>query len=308
MPDTAFTPLFGWAGTRVADEAWEQVGVEMPKFQIAGSSQSFAGQSFRAWEFARKVFGKDIDRVVQLTGDCVSRSSADVCEWIQCIEIANGDRESFKRILCSYNYATSRVLVGKNQLRGGAGSVGSWMAKAIQQYGLLADDFSGTPDYSGKLSDAWGDDKPYNGIKFNQFIDEGDNHPIRTVSRITKWDDLRDAICNGHLATISSNRGYAYKPDSDGFHRPSGSWSHQMGIVAISDNPSKSWVGISNQWGDMFGHLNDFETGEPWPIGMLRVRRDDFEKHHLTSSAECFVYSSFDGFPDRSSELTGLLI
>jgi hypothetical protein len=181
------------------------------------------------------------------------------------------------------------------------------MAKAIQKYGMLADDFADSPEYSGKLSDHWGDDKPYNGISFRTFIEEANDHLGYPGARITDWSQLRDGIINCYFGTIASNRGYAMKPDKEGYHRPSGSWSHQMSILAICDDPKNSWVGLGNQWGDVHGLVKDFETGEEWPRGMLRVRRDDFEKKHLTNGAECFLYSNIDGFQDNSEDLEGFL-
>lgn len=309
MPN--FDKLMGWGGIRLADKAWDKVGSTLPKFFIAGQSVSTEGKTFRAWDVWRKALkGADLEREIQETGDCVGSSMTTVIDGTQLIEIYTGDREKFEPVLTSYHYATSRVLIGENQLRGGAGSVGSWMAKAVQKYGVLKKKFKGCPAYSGKLSDKWGDGKDYNGIKFDDFIDEGDDHLIRACSRITDWSQLRDAIINGHLCTIASNRGYNMNPTGGarGFHRPSGTWAHQMSIVALSDDPKSSWVGIGNQWGDVHGRLIDLQNDEPWPPGMLRVERSDFERRHLTSSAECFVFSRFDGYPDQSDDLDGLLI
>lgn len=232
----------------------------------------------------------------------------DVVNANQLIEIARGDRELFRQTLISYVYAYSRVIVGKNQLKGGAGSVGSWMAKAVQEGGVLAADEKDVPAYSGKLSDTWGDDKKYDGKSFRDFLAAARQRLLKSAARVTTWSELRDGVINAHLGTIASNRGYRMKPDSSGFHRPSGTWSHQMSILALCDDPKKSWVAIGNQWGDQHGQIIDFETKEPWPPGVLRVEREDFEKKHLTRDAECFVYSNFDGFPDLSEDLEGLLI
>lgn len=299
----------GWAGIRLADQSWEAIGAEFPHFFIAGQTEPTQGKTFRAWDIWRKLFnGQDMIRVVQETGDCVGMSMTDVVNANQAIEIVRGDREKWRQTIDSYVYAYSRVIVGRNGLRGGAGSVGSWMAKAVQEGGVLPVDEPNVPSYSGRLSDTWGDDKKYNGVSFRDFIDSANDRLLRTVARIRNWSELRDAVINGHLGTIASNRGYKMKPDSSGFHRPSGSWSHQMSILGLCDDPKQSWVAIGNQWGDQHGRLIDFETQEPWPTGMLRVTREDFEAKHLTRDAECFVYSNFDGFPDQSEDLEGLLI
>lgn len=307
MTDVNFDHLMGWAGERWADNAWQDIGASFPQFKVAAATvPSSVGKTVRAWDIWRKVLGRDLARVVQETGDCVAASMNDVAMVQQCVDIFSGDRETFEPLLISYQYAHSRVIVGKNQLRGGAGSVGSWMAKTATGGGFLKALTPGVPSYSGKLSDRWGDDKDYNGITFRQFIDTADDHPLEKAIRVTSWTQLKDAVCNLNFGTIASDRGYEMKPKGGerGFHRPSGTWQHQMGILAISDE----WIGISNQWGDQHGRLVDLITGEPWPIGMLRVTREDFEKYHLKSSAECFVYSGFRGFVDNSDLLDGLLI
>ena len=303
---TNFDNLMGWAGPRWADKAWESIGSSFPQFKIVGQKSSSVGKTVRAWDVWRKVLGRDLNRVVQETGDCVGASMNDVAMTVQCVDIFSGDREQFEPLLISFQYAHSRVAVGKNQLRGGAGSVGSWMAKTATTGGFLQSTTPGVPPYSGKLSDRWGDDKDYDGITWRQFADQADDHPIDKSARITTWEALKDAVCNLNFGTIASNRGYEMKPRGGdrGFHRPSGTWSHQMSILAISDD----WVGIGNQWGDQHGRLVDLETGELWPPGMLRVTREDFEKKHLTRSAECFVFSGIKGFVDNSDLTDGLLI
>ena len=65
--------------------------------------------------------------------NCVAASADDIVELTQCVQIlVNGG--TFKPIYNPFHYATGRVLVGKNQLRGGAGSMGSWQAKALELY------------------------------------------------------------------------------------------------------------------------------------------------------------------------------
>lgn len=303
---TNFDNLMGWAGVRHADKAWQEIGASFPQFKIVGQKSSSVGKTVRAWDVWRKVLGRELDRIVQETGDCVAASMNDVSMTQQCVDIFGGDREQFQPLLISFQYAHSRVIVGKNQLRGGAGSVGSWMAKTATTGGFLTTNTPGVPSYSGKLSDRWGDDRDYDGITFRQFMDIADDHPIEKSARVTDWQSLKDAVCNLNFGTIASNRGYETKPRGGerGFHKPSGSWAHQMSILAISDE----WIGIGNQWGDQHGRLIDLETGEPWPPGMLRVTRSDFEKYHFTRDAECFVFSGIRGFVDNSDLTNGLLI
>jgi hypothetical protein len=43
--------------------------------------------------------------------------------------------------------------------------------------------------------------------------------------------------------------------------------------------------------------LKDFDTGVDLPIGVLRVRRKDAEKH--IRAGETFAFSNFEGFPEQ---------
>lgn len=308
MPD--FTNLQGWAGPATADKAWAKHGDSLPKFFIAGQAHPTQGKTFRAWDVCRKLFdGKDIVRTIQESGDCVGMAMVDVINAIQAIQIVLGNRDKFMPVLCSFIYAHSRVIVGKNELKGSAGAVGSWMAKTVSLGGSIGiTEDPRIPEYSGKLSDTWGDDKKHAGTSFRDFLPLAGDNLMGSAARIQTWSELRDGVINAKLGTIASNRGYAMKPNKDGFHQPSGSWCHQMSILALCDDPKLSWVGLGNQWGDVHGTLTDFETGERWPSGMLRVERSAFEKKHLTQDAECYLYSTFSGFPDETEALSGMLI
>lgn len=288
--------LQGWGGYDKAQEAWSMIGSEFSPFFITGQQKSTEGSTFRGWEAARKVLGKDLDCPAQETGDCVAVAATNLMNLTQLIEIAAGEQEKFKRLFSPYSYAIGRCLIGKNQLKGrGAGSIGSWQAFAIQKYGVLPAETEGLPSYSGQLADTWGDDKG----GWRKFIETGDDHKINTVSKINSWTQLVDALSNGYLCTIASDIGFEYKARSDGFHKRRGSWAHQMGIWGISDDKKKPWVAIHNQWGDRHGQLRDFATDELWPSGMIRSRPEGIEE--AFKRGEVYAYSGFDGFPDRSN-------
>lgn len=284
--------LFGLAG---CDD--ELAGAE---FFIAGQEAGTQGGTFRAWDIHRKLIGEDLFTEAQETGDCVAVSAADLVEAIQLIEIANGEAEEFHPVFAPYLYAAGRVAIGKNRLRGGAGSIGSWQAKAVAEYGALRADMEGVPTYSGKLADSWGDDKSRGGSTWQDWVDYADDHTIRKWAHVKNWDQLVAAIANGHLCTMASNLGFNMVASSDGYHRQRGSWSHQMGIWGISDDRKKPWVAIHNNWGDVHGRIFDFETDLVWPVGMLRVRPKDIEK--AFRDGEVIAWSGFNGYIDRRKE------
>jgi hypothetical protein len=82
---------------------------------------------------------------------------------------------------------------------------------------------------------------------------------------------------------------------SDGFFHYSTHWGHQMCIIGVDDDPSDPYGAILNSWGDVFGVIKDFKTGDVWPKGTLRVRKKDILS--ILSEQDSFAYSALDGFP-----------
>jgi len=270
-------------------------------FFIAGQTETGAGKSARIWELFSKVTGHDPDLTPQPTGNCVAASADDVIEGTQCVEIAAGEREKFHPVYNPYHYATGRVLIGKNRLRGGPGSIGSWQAEAIKQYGVIANDQDGLPAYTRANVDAWGDDRKASGKSFRDYLEQGGERLIRATALVDAWDLLRDGLFNLYLATIANNRGYTMKPGSDGYHHASGSWSHQRSLWGYSEEgPERDhWVAIKNQWGDVHGEVRD-PQGNVWPRGFLIVPLQEFITKDLgMRGTECIIYSKFDGWPEQ---------
>ena len=288
--------LFGLADDFLAGHD-ELAGAE---FFVAGQQVGTKGGTFRAWDIHRKLIGEDLFTEAQETGDCVAVASGDLIEALQLIEIASGEAEEFHPVFAPYLYAAGRVAIGENRLRGGAGSIGTWQAKAVAKYGALRADMEGVPKYSGGLADSWGDDRSAGGSKWQDWIDYADDHTIRKWAYIKNWDELVAAITNGHLCTMASNLGFDMTAGRDGFHRQRGSWAHQMGIWAICDDPKNRWVGIHNNWGDVHGRLKDFETGEDWPVGMIRSKPEGISS--AFRNGEIIAWSGFNGFIDRRKE------
>lgn len=291
MPSFDTSKLCGWAGPRQANAAWRRLAASFSPFQIVGAGRVSSRNTLRLWDFTRKVLGRDTENYRQLTGDCVAFGAKNAVEYVECVEIAQGDRESFEPIFPSYFYGTSRILVGGGRLRGKGGSLGSWMAKAVVEHGCLRSDFPGVPKYSKSIAQPWGDDQRH----FEQFLEEGRLHPIKSAARITSWEALVAAVTNGYPCTIASNAGYNSELDRDGFNRRGPTWPHQMCVTAISDDSTKPWAGLLNSWGEKaHAPITDFETGDPWPKGMLRITKRDMSS--MIASGECFAYSQFDGF------------
>lgn len=298
--------LCGWPGIKVADDAWEKISSEFSSFFIAGQTVARQEQTRKWWDIYKEITGLDPDLIPQPTGNCVAAAAADVVQGIQAIEIKAGDRQEFKEVFNPYHYATGRVLIGQNRLRGGAGSLGSWQADAIKKYGVLRRDADNLPAYNKANVDAWGDGKNINGVgAFSDFNEVAAERVCGSAARVSALNQILDALDNGYLCTIAASFGYNMTATggAKGFHRRNRSgWNHQMSLWGYCLR--KGWVAIKNQWGNVHGQLVDLDTGENWPLGFLRVPMEDFEYH--IKNAEVIAYSQFDGFPEQRFDYSQL--
>jgi hypothetical protein len=309
--------LCGWAEVRRPGIAKEQFNLLRDKgaftpFGISGLTRSTSGQKAMLYQICRAVLGKDTPNYPQMIGDCVSFGAKNATEIVTCTEIAGKAivSESPKAFIASemlkwrpvfppYFYGTGRVYVGGGQMgTNDDGSLGSWMAEAVRRFGALFADEPGVPAYSGAVARAWGD--PYPGPDLDKWKKTASAYPVKSTAPISNWDDLVAAVVNGYPCPTASNVGYNMEASNDGFHDQTTSWGHQMCFIGVDEtyqNGNDPYAIILNNWGDVHGHLKDFETGEDLPIGVLRVRRADAEKH--IAAGETYAYSNFVGFPEQ---------
>jgi len=278
------------------EDYWQARGSDHATFFIAGQTEA-PQDSVRLWKTYADNHpdGSAPDLTPQPTGNCVAAAVEEVIELLQLCEIAAGDAESYRPLFNPYHYATGRVLVGKNKLRGGAGSIGGWQAKALETHGVLyLQDI--LPQYNKKNVDAWGDDRKAAGQSFRDYMEVASKNLVRSTSRIDSMGHIFEALSSKYPLTIASNTGYNMLPGRDGLHRVNGNWSHQLQVWGYGR--AKNWIAIKNQWGDVHGQVFDPETGEPWPRGFICAYLDEFERRHFRGS-ETISYSRFDGYPEQ---------
>ena len=297
--------IIGWEEFRTPGIAKQQFdllngrGVFVP-FRIVGQTRETSGQKvFLHWVTTKYLQTKTVVKhyYPQLIGDCVSHGARHATEVVNIIEIAQkGEHEKHREVFAPYYYGTGRVYVGGNRI-GGDGSLGSWMAEAVQKYGTLFADEPDVPQYSANVAKQWGSSKSV----LDKWKPKAESFPVKGVAQINSWDELVAAIVNGYPCPTASDVGYSMEASSDGFHKQTTSWAHQMCFIGADDtykSGDEPYALLLNSWGeDAHGRLKDFETGDDLPPGILRVRRKDAEKH--IRAGETYAYSNFNGFPEQ---------
>jgi hypothetical protein len=314
--DYAKGHLCGWAGRDNPDLVREQFNLlsgSFRPFSIAEQTRETAGRKMFLYQLCRKALGKDTDNYPQEIGDCVSFGAKNATEHLTCSEMVGAAvqavghdgakaiedylaaaRIKFRPVFPPYYYGTGRMYIGRGQLGSEDGSMGSWMAEAVQKYGTLFSDEPNVPKYAGRIAKQFGTSKQ----PLDQWQPTAKSYLVKSAALINSWDELVAAICNGYSVTTASNIGYSMEPSSDGFHRQTANWGHQMCIAGVDETYSEPYGLILNSWGDVHGHLKDFQnSSESLPVGVLRVRRADIEKH--IRAGETFAFSQFDGFPEQ---------
>lgn len=296
----------GWMETRqpgIAKQQFNLLRHAFSDFGIKGQSQITTGKKMFLFWITQQAFPglKSCipNYLEQRIGDCVSFSGKYTTGLTSIVEIfMKGEREKWRDIFSCYYYGTSRCWSGNWEGSYEDGSLGSWLADCVLRFGALFADEEGVPQYSSDVAKEWGANK---GKVLEKWKSKAINYPVKTVAQIKNWDELCAAINNGYAVSTSSGVGYDMGASSDGFHRQTTSWSHAMTIVGTDEtykNGDEPYALILNSWGlDAHGILKDFETGDELPGGMLRVRRNDIEKH--IRAGETYAFSNFSGFPEQ---------
>ena len=277
--------LRGW-NEQQADQQRAALGYEVRPFEIINPIRSAPSPKRMLYDITRKILSKDTPNYPQQIGDCTSFGMKNALEYIQCTEILNGNRGIWKPIFPPYLYGAARVLID-HQHSHSDGSTGAAMAAAATKYGGLFADAQGVPAYSGSVAKSWG----YSGPP-QEFITVGQQHLLQSAVLIRTWDDLVNALDNGYAAPTASNVGYQMEANpQDGFHHRAGSWSHQMCFIGYGTVPEPYAI-ILNNWGDVHGHLTDFDDKTiQLPVGVLRVRQRDAMAH--INAGETYACSQY---------------
>lgn len=244
------------------------------------------------WTLTKEINnGKHLPTFEQLIGDCVAAGIRHAGARLQVAEIAAQYQEEVLRPwFVPFIYGISRIQIGGGQIDGD-GSTGAWGAAAVKRYGVLFDQDDQVPKYSAAIAREWGrrPGPP------KHFQDIADPRRVKTTARLTTIDQVREALCHYYPITIASSRGFDMEPiERDGFHvfDPSGTWMHQMSLIAWMDEPFQAAYRL-NSWGpDAHGTpLNDEPPGGAW------CTAECIEAELRNSFTEVYTFSNFEGFP-----------
>ena len=294
--------LCGWHD-RPADVAAVAAAQPFPNFVTGAQAYGSAGvgkgkRTLLYLALYKAVGGKaNWHSRLQTIGDCVSMGSAGAVDILRALEFVINQSEYIAETATEPIYAISRIDIGKGALGNSDGSVGAWAAEAVKKFGTLVRQAYGNIDltkYDGQRAKQWGSAGCPASLK-----PPAHDHLVQTTSLVTTWAELCDAIAAGYPVTVASNQGFTNTRDKDGFAHPSGTWPHQMVVIAADDASGRPGGLVQNSWGD------DWITGPTQydqPPGSFWVDAEVLERNML-SAQDAWAYSNLQGYPVKKFNL-----
>lgn len=257
---------------------------------VTGPDQVFL---WKAWEKAtgRKFPNRDQGQY----GTCVSFGTACAIECTAACETLAGDPEEVRDLSTEVIYAGSRVEVGGGRFRSD-GSIGAWAAEFVKRWGALDRGvfLDGKYDlrvYSGSLARKWG--APGAGVP-NDLEPTIRQYPVKTITKVTTWEDVCRALTAGYGIAVSSSIGFRMARDKDGFCSPGPRWDHCMALIGFQRGGRPGGF-IQNSWGGN-AHTGPLGAGDP-PTGGFWADAEAIEK--ILKAGDSWAFSSVVGFPAR---------
>jgi len=206
--------------------------------------------------FLAQAMGHPIVPHKQAIGDCVGHAFAlgvDILTATQAFMLNRPERWVAE---CAVEplYGGARVEIGAKAMKRRDGCNGYWAAEWLTRYGaLLRQVYPGGFDfttYSGKLSRELGRTGCPDALEPLAKL-----HPVRTIASVSTFEEVCDAIANGHPCTLGSDVGFGmmsdyWVRDSEGFLRRRGRWGHMMLAIGFNRKARRKGVCIQNSWGD----------------------------------------------------------
>lgn len=253
--------------------------------KLSGSGADKTTLLYKAFKEANA--GAYIDYPAQTIGDCVSHGFGHGVDLLESVQIAIGKKnEVLKQTATEAIYGMARVDIGGELGSYSDGAVGAWAAKAVSTIGTVSRDVVGP--YDGNRAKTWG----AKGVP-SDVEKVATKHKVVTVSLVSSYEELEDALANGYPVPVCSNQGFTLKRDSDGFCHAKGVWGHCMLIVGVraGDRPGAC---IFQSWGP------DMPTGPlalDQPPNSFWVERDVVTS--MLALQDSWAISQFQGYPGQ---------
>lgn len=223
--------------------------------------------------------------------NCVSHATSLAVDALSVTEIVNGERERWvARSANEYIYHVSRVIIGKNRIRGD-GSVNAWAAKGVTEYGTLRRINYGSVslgEYSAKRSRTWGSSQIP-----KELYDLAKPNNVAEVTQIKNFSEAADSLYNGYPIIVASNQGFSDRRDKDGFCSPQGSWAHSMAVLGYKDD-NRPGVVICNSWPSYLPGQNQWDL----PPSAFFCDASVFDK--MCKFNDTFALAGFNGFKKKA--------
>jgi hypothetical protein len=252
---------------------------------LGGSGSGKTTLLYKAFKEVNK--GSYIDYPSQTIGDCVSHGYGHGVDLLEAVQIALGRKnEVFHQTATEAIYGLARVDIGGQRGSILDGAVGAWAAKAVSTIGTVDRDVVGP--YDGSRAKNWGAQGVPDSIKA-----EAGLHKVKTVSLVSTYEELEDALANGYPVPVCSNQGFTLRRDQDGFCLPQGRWGHCMLIVGVRAG-SRPGACFMQSWG---AEMPSGPLGLDQPPNSFWADRDVVAG--MLAMQDSFALSQFDGYPGQ---------
>ncbi len=254
--------------------------------RLAGSGTDKTTLLYKAFKDANQ--GAYINYPPQTIGDCVSHGFGHGVDLLEAVQITIGQkRELLKQTATEAIYGMARVDVGGERGSYSDGAVGAWAAKAVSTIGTVSRDVVGP--YDGNRAKSWGAKGVPSAIEA-----QATQHKVGTVSLVSTYEELEDALANGYPVPVCSNQGFTLERDADGFCRPKGVWGHCMLIVGVRAG-NRPGACIFQSWGP------DMPTG---PLALDQPPNSFWADRGVVASMlamqDSWAISQFQGYPNQA--------
>lgn len=302
---------FGWIPTENRTQGQEAIHeatvAAMPRFVIGkGPSTDDVEKAllFDLWKhpLVIQANGFEYPGVHQITGSCVGAGGGNAWFTLACVDaIIRNDPETPLIPFWLLPYGRSRYYAGDRNP--GEGSFGSAFARAAREDGVIPANSPGLPAFTRTDGLVWGQSTEMSwsdgdASQTMNLLPQSRQYLVKTTAQCKSGVDVRQAVINGYSVTVASMYGH------DGgrvqgtpavlLAKRSGSWSHQMSIIAVWKHPQFGWIyWLHNQWG-LRAH-GICPTGAP-PGGVWILEKDV----DWICQDEAFAFSQNMGFPAQT--------